>query len=263
MDLLALSNVEAKYKGVILVIRGISVCVPEKGVIAILGANGAGKSTILKAISGLLKTEEGQVTEGKIEFCGERIDRLNPEKIFDKGIVQVMEGRRIFPYLTAEENLIAGASKGSNVKASIGLVYGYFPRLKVRKKGMSGYLSGGEQQMLVIGRALMSDPKLLLLDEPTLGLSPILTNEIFQIITKINQEQGTSVLLVEQNANAALGVSQYAVILECGKIMMEGSSHDLLENPDIKEFYLGLGTTGNKKSYRDTKHYRRRKRWLG
>lgn len=263
MRFLDLSNVEIKYKGVILVVRGVSMSVPAEGVVAVLGANGAGKTTILKAISGLLRTEEGEVTDGRIEFLGAPIDKAYAEDIFDLGIVQVMEGRRIFPYLTTEENLSVGAKNTSDIKNRLDLVYNYFPQLAKMKKRVSGYLSGGEQQMLVIGRALMSDPRLLLLDEPTMGLSPLLTSEIFHIIKRINKEQKTSVLLVEQNAAGALSTSDYGYILESGRIVLEGSADELMENPDIKEFYLGMSSLGEKKSFKDVKHYKRRKRWLG
>ena len=263
MQFLSLSNVEIKYKGVILVIRGISMTVQEGHVVAVLGANGAGKTTLLKAISGLLRTEEGEVTDGRIDFLGKRLDREGPEEIFNSGIVQVMEGRRIFPYLTTEENLIVGAKKAGDINQKLDLVYEYFPKLTEVKKSVSGYLSGGEQQMLVIGRALMADPKLLLLDEPTMGLSPLMTAEIFKIIELINREQKTSVLLVEQNATGALSTSSYGYILESGRIVLEGSAGELLENPDIKEFYLGMSSLGEKKSFKDVKHYKRRKRWLG
>ena len=263
MRFLSLSNVEIKYKGVILVIRGVSMSVPAEGVVAVLGANGAGKTTILKAISGLLGTEEGEVTDGSIEFRGERIDRAYAEDIFDKGIVQVMEGRRVFPYLTTEENLNVGAKSTKDINKKIDLVYDYFPQLTRMKKRVSGYLSGGEQQMLVIGRALMSNPTLLLLDEPTMGLSPLLTGEIFSIIKRINNEQKTAVLLVEQNASGALSTSTYGYILESGKIVLEGTAEELMENPDIKEFYLGMSSLGEKKSFKDIKHYKRRKRWMG
>ncbi|MGD9300147.1 MAG: ABC transporter ATP-binding protein [Desulfobacterales bacterium] len=263
MGFLDLSNVEIKYKGIILVVRGVSISIPEEGIVAILGANGAGKTTILKGISGLLKTEEGEVTDGRIEFLGARIDRTYAEDIFDLGVVQVMEGRRIFPYLTTEENLSVGAKKTSDIDNRLELVYDYFPQLKKLKKRLSGYLSGGEQQMLVIGRALMSDPKLLLLDEPTMGLSPLLTSEIFHIIKRINKEQKTSILLVEQNAAGALSVCDYGYILESGRIVLEGSADELKENPDIKEFYLGMSSLGEKKNFREIKHYKRRKRWLG
>lgn len=263
MGFLDLSNVEIKYKGVILVVRGASISVPEGGIVALLGANGAGKTTILKGISGLLRTEEGEVTDGSIEFIGSRIDRTYAEDIFDFGIVQVMEGRRIFPYLTTEENLSVGAKNKSDIDDRLDLVYNYFPQLLKLKKRISGYLSGGEQQMLVIGRALMADPKLLLLDEPTMGLSPLLAGEIFRIIKRINQEQGTSVLLVEQNAAGALSTCQYGYVLESGRIVLEGSSDELMKNPDFKEFYLGMSSVGERKSFKDIKHYKRRKRWLG
>jgi branched-chain amino acid transport system ATP-binding protein len=264
MNSLILSNVEIKYLGVILVIKGISIEIPEGGMIALLGANGAGKTTTLKAISGLLRTEGGNVTDGKIEFLGERIDKKEPEEIFDMGIVQVMEGRRIFKYLTAEENLLVGTSRNLNLNERLELIYHYFPPLKDHRKNISGYLSGGEQQMLVIGRALIVRPKLILLDEPSLGLSPILTKQIFNIIRSINLEQKTSILLVEQNVRDSLSLASYGYVLETGKIVLEGSASDLIENPDIKEFYLGISKSGdNRRSYRDVRHYKGRKRWTG
>lgn len=263
MQLLNLSAVEVKYKRIILVIRGVSLSVPQGGVVAILGANGAGKTTLLKAISGLLRTEEGEVTDGKIEYLGDRIDMAEPEQIVERGIVQVMEGRRVFPYLTTEENLLVAAPKSIEFQSRLDLVLNYFPRLAGLRKKLSGYLSGGEQQMLVMGRALMTDPKLLLLDEPTMGLSPLLTGEIFRILKRINENQKTAVLLVEQNAQAALSYSNYAYIIESGRIVLEGTSKELLENADIKEFYLGMSSVGKKKAFRDIKHYKRRKRWMG
>jgi len=263
MNSLILSNVEIKYLGVILVVRGITIEVPEAGIAALLGANGAGKTTILKAISGLLKTEEGEVTDGKIEYCGERIDKKDPEDIFNMGIVQVMEGRRIFTHLTTEENLIVGAGHNLDIKERLDLIYHYFPRLRDLRKGVSGYLSGGEQQMLVMGRALMCRPKLILLDEPSLGLSPVLTQEIFNIVKTINLEQKTSILLVEQSVADALSLADHGYVMETGKIVLEGSGANLMQNPDIKEFYFGMSKLGDRKSYRETKHYKRRKRWLG
>lgn len=262
--MLNLSNVEIKYLGVILVIKGISLEIPDGAIVALLGANGAGKTTILKAISGLLRTEEGEVTDGRIEFLGERIDKKDPENIFRLGIVQVMEGRRIFKYLTTEENLVVGAGRNLNVNERLELVYYYFPRLKDLRKSISGYLSGGEQQMLVMGRSLMSRPKVVLLDEPSLGLSPLLAKEILNIIKTINLEQKTSFLVVEQNVRDALSLANHGYVMETGKIVLEGSAPDLLENPDIKEFYLGMSKLGdNLRSFRDVKHYKRRKRWLG
>lgn len=263
MQLLNLSAVEVKYKRIILVIRGISLSVPEGGVVAILGANGAGKTTLLKAISGLLRTEEGEVTDGRIEYLGDRIDMAEPEQIVKRGIVQVMEGRRVFPYLTTEENLLVAAANSSEFESKLNLVFSYFPPLAGLRKKLSGYLSGGEQQMLVMARALMTDPKLLLLDEPTMGLSPLLTAEIFRILKRINENQKTTVLLVEQNAQGALSYSRYAYIIESGRIVLEGTSKELLENADIKEFYLGMSSVGKKKAFRDIKHYKRRKRWMG
>lgn len=263
MNSLILSNVEIRYLGVILVIKGVSLEIPKGGVVALLGANGAGKTTTLKAISGLLRTEEGNVTDGKIEFLGERIDKKEPEEIFDMGIVQVMEGRRIFRYLTTEENLIVGARRDLNLRERLELIYHYFPLLKDLRKNISGYLSGGEQQMLVMARALIVKPKLILLDEPSLGLSPMLTKEVFNIIRSINLEQKTSILLVEQNVRDSLSLALHGYVLEAGKVVLEGPASDLIKNPDIKEFYLGIRKSGgNRRSYRDIRHYKRRKRWL-
>lgn len=230
-----------------------------------MGANGAGKTTTLKAISGVLYTELGKVTDGSIEFNGVRIEGKVPEEIVRMGIVQVMEGRRLFEHLTVEENLRVGAyarRDKETIQRDMGSVYGYFPRLRDLKGQVSGYLSGGERQMLVMGRALMSHPKVMLLDEPSLGLSPLLVKEIFEIINKINKEEKTSILLVEQNAKIALSTSDYAYIMENGRIVLDGPSQKLKENEDIKEFYLGLSQMGKRKSYREVKHYRRRKRWL-
>ena len=263
--MLKLNNVEVRYSSVILVLRGVTLEVPKGSIIAMLGGNGAGKTTILKAISGLLHTEEGKVTEGSIEFNGERIDGFSPEDIARKGIIQVMEGGRVLEHLNVEENLIAGAAvirSRATVKKGLGVVYEYFPKLKDLRRSTSGYISGGERQMLGIGRALMGHPKLILLDEPSLGLAPILARTIFEIIKKINQNEKTSVLLVEQNAKAALSLAEYGYVIENGRIVLDGPATNLKENEDIKEFYLGLSTHGEKKSYRDIKHYKRRKRWL-
>jgi branched-chain amino acid transport system ATP-binding protein len=232
---------------------------------ALLGANGAGKTTTLKAISGLLRSERGEVTKGTIEFNGERIDRLRPHEIVARGIVQVLEGRRVFEHLTTEENLIAGAhiqTDTRRVKQGIECVYEYFPRLKERRAVKVGYLSGGEQQMLVIGRALMSSPRVMLLDEPSLGLAPMLVEEIFDIVERLNREEQLTVLLVEQNATLALGIAEHGYVIENGRIVLDGPAATLRENADIKEFYLGLTEIGARKSYRDVKHYKRRKRWL-
>ncbi|MDP7469408.1 MAG: ABC transporter ATP-binding protein, partial [Dehalococcoidia bacterium] len=234
--------------------------------VCLLGANGAGKTTTLKAVSGLLHTELGEVTDGYIEFDGKRIDRLGPEQVTRLGIVQVMEGRRTLEHLTVEENLRAGAlihKSGSGEKRDIDMVYDYFPRLKDYRNSTAGYLSGGEQQMVVIGRAMMAHPKLMLLDEPSLGLSPILVREIFEIVQRINQEEKTALLLVEQNARAALSIGTYGYVMENGRVVLDGSAASLRDNEDVKEFYLGLSEVGQQKSYKDVKHYKRRKRWLG
>jgi len=263
--MLRLNNIEVIYSEVILVLKGVSLQVPEGRIVSLLGANGAGKTTTLKAISGVLYTELGKVTDGSIEFEGVRIDGKAPEEIVQMGIVQVMEGRRLFEHLTIEENLRVGAYARKDKKAiqqDMESVYGYFPRLKDLRSQVSGYLSGGERQMLVMGRALMSHPKVMLLDEPSLGLSPLLVKEIFEIIKKINREEKTSILLVEQNAKIALSTSDYGYIMENGRIVLDGYSQKLKENEDIKEFYLGLSHLGERKSYKEVKHYRRRKRWL-
>jgi branched-chain amino acid transport system ATP-binding protein len=265
MALLKVHNIEVIYNDVILVLKGMSLEVKEGQIVSLLGANGAGKTTTLKAISGLLKTEEGEVTDGVIEFENEAIHRLDPEAIVRRGIFQVMEGRRVFEDLTVEENLIVAAhlqTGRKKIKELEELVYAYFPRIKERSKSLAGYLSGGEQQMLVIGRALMAQPKLMLLDEPSLGLSPLLVGEIFHIIKKINDEQQTTILLVEQNARLALTISDYGYIMENGRIVLDDTVERLRDNEDVKRFYLGLTEVGTKRSYRDVKHYKRRKRWL-
>jgi len=262
--MLKLNNVEVIYNDVILVLKGVSLEVPEGGIVTLLGANGAGKTTTLKAVSGLLHTELGEVTEGNINFEEKRIDQLDPESIFRLGIVQVLEGRHLFEQLTVEENVIIGAiiRKDKNViQEDLAKVYELFPLLKNMRQRTSGYLSGGERQMVVIGRALMSRPKIMLLDEPSMGLSPLLVDEIFQIIKRIN-EDGTTILLVEQNATVALSVASFGYVVEDGRIVMDGPSEKLIENEDIKEFYLGLSYIGKRKSYREVKHYKRRKRWL-
>jgi branched-chain amino acid transport system ATP-binding protein len=266
---LRLSNVEVLYDRSILVLRGVSFEVPQGGIVALLGSNGAGKSTTLKAISGILGPERGAVTTGSIEFQGPdgsiRIDRREPEEIVHLGIAQVMEGRRVFEHLTAEENLLAGAhtrrDKGE-IRRDLRRVYEYFPRLADRRRATAGYLSGGEQQMLAIGRALMSRPRMMLLDEPSLGLAPLLVEEIFRIIRRLNEEEGVTVLLVEQNAAMALTIARHGYIMENGRIVLDGPAEVLRHNEDIKEFYLGLSEVGVRRSYRDVKHYRRRKRWL-
>jgi len=263
--MLRLNNIEVIYSDVILVLKGVSLEVPDGKIISLLGANGAGKTTTLKAISGVLYTELGEVTDGSIEFDNTRIDGKAPEEIVQMGIVQVMEGRRMFEHLTVEENLRVGAYARKDrdaVLKDLESVYHYFPRLKDLRGHVSGYLSGGERQMLVMGRALMANPKVMLLDEPSLGLSPLLVREIFGIIKRINKEEGTSILLVEQNAKIALSTSDYGYIMENGRVVLDGPSPKLKENEDIKEFYLGLSQVGKRKSYREVKHYRRRKRWL-
>ena len=263
--MLRLNNVEVMYDRVILVLKGMSLEVPEGKIVALLGSNGAGKTTTLKAVSGLLKAENGEVTDGSIEFMGERVDGRDPERIVRAGIFQVMEGRRVFEHLTVEENLLAGSytrRDRGNVNRDRDVVYGYFPKLAQLRNRTAGYLSGGEQQMLAIGRALMARPKLMLLDEPSLGLSPLLVKEIFEIIQRINREEKTTILLVEQSASMALSIADYGYIMENGKIVLEGSVDRLRDNEDVKEFYLGLTNVGEKKSYRDVKHYKRRKRWL-
>jgi len=265
MELLQVENVEVVYNDVVLVLKGLSLSAAEGRITALLGANGAGKSTTLKAISGLLGTEDGEVTEGQILYQGAPVHGWTPERIVRAGIFQVMEGRRIFVDLTVEENLRCGAftRPKSEIALGIDLVYTYFPRLKERHRQLAGYMSGGEQQMLAIGRALMAKPRLLLLDEPSLGLAPLLVEEIFEIIRRVNREEGVSVLLVEQNARAALGIADSGYIMENGRIVLDGLASELLNNPDVQEFYLGLSHAGDKRSYREVKHYRRRKRWLG
>ncbi|SHI98164.1 amino acid/amide ABC transporter ATP-binding protein 2, HAAT family [Desulfatibacillum alkenivorans DSM 16219] len=262
--ILKISNIEVKYHEVILVLKGVSIEVPKGGIVALLGANGAGKSTTLKAISGLLKTEDGKVTDGAIEFEGERIHAQGAATIARKGIIQVIEGRRVFEHLTVEENLKVGAHlrKSGSVKEGLEMVYHYFPRLREKRNETAGFISGGEQQMTVVGRALMTEPKLVLLDEPSMGLAPMLIHEIFNIIKQLNDEQGISILLVEQNAKLALSVAPYAYVMETGRIVMDGESSALTENEDIKDFYLGLTDKGGRKSFREVKHYKRRKRWL-
>ncbi len=263
--ILKINNIEVKYHEVILVLKGVSIEIPRSGIVALLGANGAGKSTTLKSISGLLKHEDGAVTDGNIEFEGQRIDRKSAEEISRMGIVQVIEGRRVFEHLTVEENIKVGGhrrQKGFSVKDGLERVYHYFPRLKEKRNEVAGFVSGGEQQMTVVGRALMTLPKLILLDEPSMGLAPMLIHEIFNIITLLNKEQGISILLVEQNAKLALNVSPYAYVMENGRIVMDDTSETLRENPDIKDFYLGMTDIGSRKSFREIKHYKRRKRWL-
>jgi branched-chain amino acid transport system ATP-binding protein len=263
--MLEVKNLEIVYNDVIRVVRGISFHVPDKAIIALLGSNGAGKSSVLKAISRLLELEEGEVIEGSIEFLGERIDRLSPEEVVERGIVQVPEGRGIFDDLTTYDNIRIGAytrKDKDQVRADMELVFNYFPVLRNRRFQLAGYLSGGEQQMLAISRALMTKCRLMMLDEPSLGLAPQVTKEIFRILARIHQEEGTSLLLVEQNARIALSISSYGYIMENGKIVLDGPSTRLSDNEDVKEFYLGLTAVGAQKSYRHIKHYKRRKRWL-
>ena len=262
--MLKLVNVVVRFHEAILVIRGVSLEVLQGQIVSLLGANGAGKTTILKAISGILHPEDGKVSEGFVDFEGRRIDKLEPYAIVEAGILQVMEGRRIFEHLSAEENLLTGAIIHRNVstKKNLEKVYAYFSQLVSVRKRVAGYLSGGEQQMVVIGRALMGRPKLLLLDEPSLGLAPTLLKEIFKILETINRDEGIGMLVVEQNAKIALDFSNYGYVLENGRIVLDGPSDKLKENEDIKEFYLGLSELGSRRSYRDFKHYSRRKRWI-
>jgi branched-chain amino acid transport system ATP-binding protein len=262
---LAVKNIEVIYDNVILVLRGVSLEVPEGKIVALLGGNGAGKSTTLKSISTLLASERGAVTKGSIEFRGQRIDKLTPGELVHRGMVQVMEGRHCFGHLTIEENLITGAYarpiKGAQLRDELERIYHYFPRLKVRRSSLAGYTSGGEQQMTAIGRAMMAKPNMLLLDEPSMGLAPQIVAEIFEIVRELNQKEGVSILLAEQNTSVALKYADYGYILESGRIMMDGTAKALAENKDVREFYLGMSTEG-RKSFRDMKSYRRRKRWL-
>ncbi len=264
--MLRLNNVEVVYDRVIWVLKGISLEVPERRIVALLGANGAGKSTTLKAISGLLRPERGSVTAGTVELDGARIDHHQPEEVVKLGITQVMEGRRVFEDLTTEENLVSGAhtrrANRAELRRDLDTVYGYFPRLAARKALKAGYLSGGEQQMLAIGRALMARPRAMLLDEPSLGLAPLLVEEIFEIIQRLTREEELTVLLVEQNAAMALAIAEHGYVMENGRIVLDGPAPALRANADIQEFYLGLTEVGARKSYREVKHYRRRKRWL-
>jgi branched-chain amino acid transport system ATP-binding protein len=263
--MLALNNVEVVYDGVILVLKGVSLFAKESAITTLLGANGAGKTTTLKAISGLLRAERGDITKGSVELDGQRMDQLLAHDVVKRGVVQVFEGRRVFENLTVEENLIAGGHSvpsAAAIRERADRVYEFFPRLKERRYQQSGYLSGGEQQMLVIGRALMSDPKVVLLDEPSLGLAPMVVEEIFGIIRRLRDEQKLTVLLVEQNAALALAIADHGYVMENGRIVLEGPADSLRENSDIKEFYLGLNEVGGRKSYREVKHYKRRKRWL-
>ncbi|HJM61626.1 MAG TPA: ABC transporter ATP-binding protein [Alphaproteobacteria bacterium] len=263
--LLSVNNIEVIYDRVILVLKGVSLEVPTGGVVALLGANGAGKTTTLKAVSNLLHSERGEVTKGRINYLGEAVESLSPSELVRRGVVQVMEGRHCFEHLTVEENLLTGAYSRRGGRAAIqqdlDLVYSYFPALTRRRTGLAGYISGGEQQMTVIGRALMARPKLILLDEPSMGLAPLLVEEIFDIVQRLNAEEGVSFLLAEQNVTIALKYADFGYILENGRVVLDGKAVTLRENEDVKEFYLGL-SEGRRKSYRDVKHYRRRKRWL-
>jgi branched-chain amino acid transport system ATP-binding protein len=264
--MLKVNSIEVAYMSVIQVLRGVSLEVGDGRIVALLGANGAGKTTTLKAISGMLKTEEGEVTDGSIEFDSKRIDRFGPEYVASLGISQAMEGRRVLEHLSVEENLLVGAytrKDRAGVKKDMEMVYDWFPKIRTLRRQTSGYLSGGEQQMLVIGRALMANPKLMLLDEPSLGLAPLLVQEIYEIIRKINGERRMGILVVEQNAIAALGIADEGYVLENGRVVLSGSAEKLRDNEDVREFYLGLSAAGSRKSYRDIKHYRRKKRWLG
>jgi branched-chain amino acid transport system ATP-binding protein len=264
-SLLTVNNIEVIYDHVILVLKGVSLSVPEGGIVALLGANGAGKTTTLKAISNLLQAERGEVTKGSIECFGERVDRLSPNELVRRGVIQVMEGRHCFEHLSIEENLLTGAYTRRDGRAAVAQslekVYHYFPRLKERRTSQAGYTSGGEQQMTAIGRALMANPKMILLDEPSMGLAPQLVKEIFEIVRNLNQKEGVSFLLAEQNTTMALKYADYGYILENGRVVMDGEAESLRENEDVKEFYLGL-SSGGRRNFRDVKHYRRRKRWL-
>ncbi len=263
--IISVNNIEVIYDRVILVLKGVSLEVPEKGIIALLGANGAGKTTTLKAISNLLRAERGEETKGTIIYRGERVDALTPSDLVVRGVTQVMEGRHCFEHLTVEENLLTGAYTRKDgraaIQADLELVYSYFPRLKERRTGVAGYISGGEQQMTAVGRALMAKPSVILLDEPSMGLAPTLVEEIFEIIKELNEKEQVTILLAEQNTNMALRYSQYGYILENGRVVMDGDASELLQNEDVKEFYLGVSGE-NRKSFRNVKHYRRRKRWL-
>jgi branched-chain amino acid transport system ATP-binding protein len=263
--ILTLNNVEVVYDHVILVLKGVSLAVPRGAIVALLGANGAGKTTTLKAISNLLHAERGEVTKGSIVFDGAAVQALSPNLLVRRGCIQVMEGRHCFAHLTVEENLLTGAftrrDGGAAIRADLERVYGYFPRLRERRAAIAGYTSGGEQQMCAIGRALMSRPKMILLDEPSMGLAPQIVAEIFDIVRNLNAREGVSFLLAEQNTHMALKYASYGYILENGRIVMDGEAKALAENEDVKEFYLGMAE-GKRKSFRDVKHYKRRKRWL-
>ena len=263
--LLEVSNIEVIYDHVILVLKGVSLKVPKGGITALLGGNGAGKTTTLKAVSNLLRSERGEVTKGRISYMGEPIQDSDPSVLVRRGVIQVMEGRHCFEHLTVEENLLTGAyTRGvgkAQIQADLEMVYSYFPRLKERRRSQAGYTSGGEQQMLAIGRALMSKPEMILLDEPSMGLAPQLVEQIFRIVKSVNENEGVTFLLAEQNTNVALRYAHYGYILESGRVVMDGLAADLRENPDVKEFYLGMSEEG-RKSFRDVRSYRRRKRWL-
>ncbi len=263
--LLSVQNIEVIYDHVILVLKGVSLSVSKQGVVALLGANGAGKTTTLKAISNLLRAERGEVTKGAIHFRGEKIDALTPHDLVRKGVIQVMEGRHCFGHLTVEENLLTGAYTRRDGKSAVNkdleMVYHYFPQLKERRISLAGYTSGGEQQMCAIGRALMSRPSMILLDEPSMGLAPQLVEVIFETVKRLNESEGVTFLLAEQNTSVALKYANYGYILENGRVVMDGKASALSNNEDVKEFYLGLSASG-RKSYRDVKHYKRRKRWL-
>ena len=262
--MLKLNTIEVIYSDVILILKGVSMEVPDGKIVSLLGANGAGKTTTLKAISGLLYTELGKVTDGSIYLDEHRIDNKGPIEIARLGIIQVMEGRRLFGHLSVEENLkLGGYLNRGELKKNIDMVYTYFPKLKFLTRAESGYLSGGEQQMLVMGRAMMAHPKVMLLDEPSMGLAPLLVEEIYQIIKRFNQEEKTSILVVEQNARAALSIAEHGYVMESGRVVLDGPAAKLIDNEDVKEFYLGLSAVGERKKYREIKHYKRRKRWLG
>ncbi len=263
--LLEVNNIEVIYNHVILVLKGVSLSVPKGGITALLGGNGAGKTTTLKAISNLLKSERGEVTKGSVQYRGEKVQDLSPAELVRKGVIQVMEGRHCFEHLTVEENLLTGAYTRGDGSAAIArdldMVYTYFPRLKERRRSQAGYTSGGEQQMVAIGRALMSRPEMILLDEPSMGLAPQLVEQIFEIVKAVNEGEGVTFLLAEQNTNVALRYAHYGYILESGRVVMDGPAKDLRENPDVKEFYLGMSDDG-RNSFRNVRSYRRRKRWL-
>lgn len=264
-SLLSVNNIEVIYDHVILVLKGVSLEVPKGDIVALLGANGAGKTTTLKAISNLLRAERGEVTKGGIEFMQERVDSMTPSDLVKRGVIQVMEGRHCFEHLTIEENLLTGAytrtGGRAGISASLDKVYSYFPRLKERRSALAGYTSGGEQQMCAVGRALMAQPKMILLDEPSMGLAPQVVSEIFEIVQDLNEKEGVSFLLAEQNTMVALRYANYGYILENGRVVMDGVAKELAQNEDVKEFYLGLSGEG-RRSFREVKHYRRRKRWL-